>query len=233
LGVTLEFQVFAPDANVIARGMDRTRFDPWGAHGGLPGARMLPAVINPGTERERRIRKINFLRLVPGDTVKITTSGGGGYGDPLERDPERVRLDVELGFVSREAAENLYGCVFDSNGNVDEDAVAKRRRELRASRKGAAPRIFSLGEAREKYDALWSAEAQDALNSILVALPILVRYRIKNEFHKALYDEARDRPITREEIAQCWDGLRPRFYPPRYLADQFQPKVKSDGPAAN
>lgn len=233
LGVTLEFQVFAPDVTVIARGMDRTRFDPWGVHGGLPGARMLPALINAGSEHETSIRKINFLRLNPGDTVKITSSGGGGYGDPLERETERVRLDVELGFVSREAAENLYGCVIDSNGKVDEEATATRRRECKAFRKGAGSRVFALGEAREKYDALWPAEARDALGDILAGLPILVRYRIKNEFHKALYNETRDKPITREEIAQCWDDLRPRFYPERYLADQFRPKVEREGPAAN
>ena len=65
LGVALEFQVFAPDATVIARGMDRTRFHPWGVHGGLPGARMKSAFVNQGADNERQVRKINFLRLSP------------------------------------------------------------------------------------------------------------------------------------------------------------------------
>ena len=82
-------------------------------------------------------------------------------------------------------------------------------------------------------------EALDRERHARVALKTLLRvdadaiYRIKNEFHKALYNETRDKPITREEIAQCWDDLRPRFYPERYLADQFRPKVEREGPAAN
>lgn len=224
LGVTLEFQIFAPDATVIARGMDRTYFDPWGVHGGLPGARMQPALINAGTDRERSVRKIDFLRLIPGDTVKITTSGGGGYGDPIEREPELVRLDVEFGFVSREAAERLYGCVIDENGKVDERATSTRRRDLSASRRENDPRMFALGTARDRYDAVWSPEARAALSELLAELPILVRYRIKNELHNALFGDSRDEPITRAEVARCWSDLRPRFYPERYLADQFQPK---------
>ena len=78
LGIQLEFQVFAPDATVIARGMDRTRFHPWGVQGGRTGARMLPAVLNPDTDREQSIRKINFLKLVPGDRIAAVDLGPAG-----------------------------------------------------------------------------------------------------------------------------------------------------------
>jgi N-methylhydantoinase B len=224
LGIALEFQVFAPDATVVARGMDRTRFQPWGVHGGHPGARMKPALVNAGTDREQSIRKINFLKLSPGDRVRLETSGGGGYGDPLLRDVERVRTDVELGFVSRGAAESVYGIVFDAKGEIDEAKTAAERRRRLASQPPAATPSFSLGEARNEYDAKWSAEARDALQRILAELPILVRYRIKNELHNRLIGQATRTPITRDDVQACWSELRARLYPDRYLARQFLPK---------
>ena len=224
LGIQLEFQVFAPDATVIARGMDRTRFHPWGAQGGGTGARMLPAVLNAGTDRERSFRKINFLKLDPGDRLRITTSGGGGYGDPLERNPEHVRLDVELGVVSPERAASDYGVIVDPVRNVDEKATVERREALRARRKNEKASIFSLGSDREQYDACWGPGSREAVADILSRLPILVRYRIKNEIHGLLFRGNRCSPITREEVDRCWAELRPTFYPERYLAEQFLPK---------
>jgi N-methylhydantoinase B len=221
LGVTLEFQVFAPDATVIARGMDRTRFHPWGVQGGRTGARMQPALLNPDTDREQSIRKINFLKLVPGDSVRITTSGGGGYGDPLDRDLELIRTDVELGFVSIDRASADYGVVTDANGKIDEMATHKKRELLRTARKGKDIEPFCLGFDRDQYESWWSPGARKALSEILSRLPILVRYRIKNEFHFRLFKSERTGPISPEEISSCWAELRPNFYPERYLAEQF------------
>jgi N-methylhydantoinase B/oxoprolinase/acetone carboxylase alpha subunit len=53
--------------------------------------------------------KFTNIRLVGGDEVLIESPGGGGYGDPRERDPERLSRDVEEGFVSSGAAASLYG----------------------------------------------------------------------------------------------------------------------------
>jgi N-methylhydantoinase B len=224
LGIQLEFQVFAPDATVIARGMDRTRFHPWGAQGGSPGARMQPALLNPETDREQSIRKINFLKLMPGDRLRITSSGGGGYGDPLDRDPEHVRLDAELGFVTPERAASDYGVIVDALGRINEQGTAKKRDQLRAARQGKTQGMFSLGPEREQYDACWGPDSWEAVADILSRLPILVRYRIKNEIHGILFKTQRQAPITRAEVDSCWAQLRPTFYPERYLADQFLPK---------
>jgi N-methylhydantoinase B len=224
LGIELEFQVFAPDATVIARGMDRTRFHPWGAQGGGTGARMLPAVLNAGTDRERSFRKINFLKLIPGDRLRITTSGGGGYGDPTERNPEHVRFDVELGAVSRERAASDYGVIIDLDCKVDETATVERRKTLRSGRKSEKAGIFSLGPDREQYDAAWGPGSREAVADILSRLPILVRYRIKNEIHGLLFKDERRLAITKQEVDRCWAELRPTFYPERYLAEQFLPK---------
>ena len=224
LGIQLEFQVFAPDATVIARGMDRTRFHPWGAQGGRPGARMQPALLNPESDREQSIRKINFLKLMPGDRLRITSSGGGGYGDPLDRDPEHVRLDAELGFVTPGRAASDYGVIVDALGRLDQQATAQKRDQLRAARQGKTQGLFSLGPDREQYDACWGPGSREAVADILSRLPILVRYRIKNEIHGLLFKTERQAPITRAEVDSCWAQLRPTFYPERYLADQFLPK---------
>jgi N-methylhydantoinase B len=225
LGIALEFQVFAPDATVVARGMDRTRFHPWGVHGGHPGARMRPALLYAGSEREQSIRKINFLKLNPGDRVRLATSGGGGYGNPLLRDIERVRADVELGFVSRLAAQHDYGVVFDATGALDEaKTVAERKLRLSTQLEIPIP-SFNLGKDRDEYEATWSADARAAFQEILGKLPILVRYRIKNELHNRLLGEQRLNPITRQEVLLRWNELRARLYPDRYLASQFIPKA--------
>jgi N-methylhydantoinase B len=73
-----------------------------------------PDVVgNPGREDERHMLKANAYPLAPGSVVELRTGGGGGFGDPLERDPERVRADVRNGYVSVEAAARDYGVVLD------------------------------------------------------------------------------------------------------------------------
>ena len=66
------------------------------------------------------------------DDVVVMESGGcGGYGDPIERDPqEAVRADVREGFVSAERARDGYGVVLDAAGEVDEEATAAAREAL-------------------------------------------------------------------------------------------------------
>jgi N-methylhydantoinase B len=70
-----------------------------------------------------------------GATVVIRSAGGGGYGDPLERDPERVAADVREGYVSPEAAADVYGVLLQSSGELDSAATLCRRKQLRASRR--------------------------------------------------------------------------------------------------
>lgn len=75
-----------------------------------------------------------------GDILRISTQGGGGYGDPLERDPFRVHKDVTDGKVSPEQGDRAYGVVLDSStSKVDEGATRERRSELAAQRIYLAP----------------------------------------------------------------------------------------------
>jgi N-methylhydantoinase B len=67
-----------------------------------------------------------------GDVVRLLTSGGGGWGDPLDRPADRVRRDVAGGFVSAESAREDYGVVLDARGALDAEAT----QALRAARRG-------------------------------------------------------------------------------------------------
>lgn len=70
--------------------------------------------------------------LQPGEAVVSYSAGGGGYGPPSERPVERVKYDVEEGWITKERADALYGVVFAENGRIDEAATAARRKALAA-----------------------------------------------------------------------------------------------------
>src|SRR6266852_4843242 len=77
--------------------------------------------------------KVSGFPLEPGDVLLMESSGGGGFGDPLERDPASVAADVDEGYVTAAAAEAIYGVVF-RKGAPDAGATAARRAELHAAR---------------------------------------------------------------------------------------------------
>ena len=106
--------------------LERSVTPAWGLFGG--GEAVGPdVIINEGAADEQRMLKVNALPLPPGSVVDLLTGGGGGFGMPLERDPERVRADVLDGYVSREAAARDYGVVLDDALVVDLEASARLR----------------------------------------------------------------------------------------------------------
>ena len=124
-GIVREYEILAEDAMLAIR-IDSIKNPPWGIDGGMSGGTGR-AVINPGTSRERVLAPLSDgNRLVRGDILRIETGGGGGYGHPFDRPAETVLEDVLGGYVSREAAERLYGVVLDGD-RVDEDATARAR----------------------------------------------------------------------------------------------------------
>lgn len=118
------------DANVSVRS-DRRDFPPYGLADGLHG---MPSsmVINPDAEKPRVLRTKATDTLKPGDSIRHVQAGGGGWGDPLKRDPAAVHLDVLNEKVSADKAEELYGVVIDRNSlELDEVATLSRRDSLR------------------------------------------------------------------------------------------------------
>ena len=130
LGCTREYEVLE-EAMVPVRGAKgslRSKLPPWGVFGGKP-ARVGTIFVN-GVEVSERAREI---ALEPGDVVRIDMNAGGGYGDPLERDPERVLGDLLDGYVTREGARDDYGVVIDPETlTVDQPATDRLRGRLRA-----------------------------------------------------------------------------------------------------
>ncbi|QIN80100.1 hydantoinase B/oxoprolinase family protein [Rubrobacter marinus] len=112
---------------------DGHRFAPWGIFGGEEGI-AGDLLLNPGTDGEQHLpSKIPDRRMRAGETVRTVSPCGGGYGDPLQRDPARVLDDVLDGFVSEENARKQYGVVL-SDGGVDAAATASLRERMAGER---------------------------------------------------------------------------------------------------
>jgi N-methylhydantoinase B len=89
-----------------------------------------------GQSKTLALRQQNFLQK-PSDVYAVIWSAGGGFGDPIERDPERVRDDVfEQAAVSKQAAKAIYGVVFKRDESIDTKATAKLRESIRQKRMG-------------------------------------------------------------------------------------------------
>lgn len=101
--------------------LDGHHHPPKGVRGGCPGAAAYAAKVDrEGTER--RVPCVSAETLLPGEFIVGADTGGGGYGDPLERDPERVRFDVLEKWVSMEQARDVYGVVL--RGHVEDESLA-------------------------------------------------------------------------------------------------------------
>ncbi|MFM1650547.1 hydantoinase B/oxoprolinase family protein [Brevibacillus sp. B_LB10_24] len=120
---------------------DRSRSVTWGILGGLPS---LPhgAWLNPGTTDEKFLGTVfSNIPLKPGDSFDRPSAGGGGLGDPLERDPHDVLEDVIDQYVSIERAKKDYGVVIKENDwevcdfEIDWEATETERAYIRAHRK--------------------------------------------------------------------------------------------------
>jgi N-methylhydantoinase B len=123
------------DASVPVRslkGSFRGKMPPWGIFGGA-SAKIGDVFLN-GVQVADGVREVN---LKSGDVVRVQTNAGGGFGDPFERDPERVLGDVLDRYVSIDSARENYGVVIDPDRRVvDIEATtelrAKQRVEVRS-----------------------------------------------------------------------------------------------------
>jgi len=134
LGLTREVRVLVASSRLSVLA-EKAVLPPFGVCGGAAGAtnrfwvrrgdRPIQPSPLPG--------KVGGFPIETGDVVMMESSGGGGFGDPLERDPARVAADLAEGYVTPAAAEREYGVVWRA-GRVDEVATRARRESLRAAR---------------------------------------------------------------------------------------------------
>jgi N-methylhydantoinase B len=129
-GLLLEIRVLNSHAT-FSLVSDRAIVPPYGVCGGLSGAPNAYSIDRAGEVIPLSTPgKASGIRLRTNDIVVACTAGGGGYGDPLTREPERVAGDVALGFLSRSAGREHYGVVVDGRGALDLDATATLRAKL-------------------------------------------------------------------------------------------------------
>ncbi len=114
---------YAPTPPVnLAMQSGRYTYPPEGLFGGKPGAKARFLVNGEAGN------PYGLTQLKPGDVVTIDAPGGGGYGNPLEREPEMVETDVAEGYVTPEQARSDYGVVIDRQTmKVDEEATRALR----------------------------------------------------------------------------------------------------------
>ena len=114
---------------------DRWLTPPWGILGGKPGMRSTKILVHTDGTRTVLPSKCDQIKVEPGDQLIFQTAGGGGWGDPLERDIEKVRVDVVRELVSVEKAASDYGVVCDpETSEVDEEATRALRQRMKESR---------------------------------------------------------------------------------------------------
>ncbi len=132
---------------------DRSILSCWGVKGGRAG-QPFQVTIDPGGPNERHMDGlVDDEPVAVGEVIRIRTTGGGGWGDPLERDLDLVRRDVRWGKVSRQAAERDYGVVITgpaATPSVDEAASVARRARLRDDRGEVA--FFDRGPGYARLD---------------------------------------------------------------------------------
>jgi N-methylhydantoinase B len=124
-GIRKDVRVLGEDVR-LTNLTDRQKFAPPGILGGAAGA-LGATVRNPDSETAEVLESKGTYALEQGDVISTRLAGGGGYGDPLEREPSRVAADVRDGLLSREKARDAYGVVFGPDGEVDERATEALR----------------------------------------------------------------------------------------------------------
>lgn len=158
LGYRKEIRVLA-DASFLSVA-DRSILSCWGLKGGRAG-KPFRVTVDPGGRDERQLDGlVDDEPLAAGTLVRIDTTGGGGWGDPLERDARLVAHDVTQGKVSPEAARSEYGVEFvalaDNGYEVDERATSLLRDQMRAVR--GPLRFFDRGPGYRRLSGREQAE---------------------------------------------------------------------------
>ena len=187
-GVCLEFRLLVPKTIVTARGMERCRFEPWGAQGGNAAGRTRAFVQRAGAEGHEHYGAIDVLHLGPGDRVRLEATGGGGYGPRLDRDPEDVVFDVRSGLLSESVALEAYGVVLapQQPSGFDARATATRRAQLRDT--SVTAELIDLGPARRDYEQVWTSPVADIIAERLQQQPLAFRSWVRRELQARIDD---------------------------------------------
>ena len=128
---------------------DRWLTYPWGVSGGEPGRRSSKRLVRADGSETYLPAKCDDIEVKKGDLLYFDTWGGGGWGDPLKRDPALVLKDVDCGLVTIEGARR-YGVVI-VNGKVDEAATLALRNDMEGARGEVS--LFNFGGTIDEIKA--------------------------------------------------------------------------------
>ena len=113
--------------------IDRAHCPPWGLEGGHPGfGNKIDLRLDGKLIDDLANAKVFTQRLKSGDQIHHLSGGGGGFGPPVDREPERVAYDVVEGYVSAAIAKAAYGVIVSANGEIDSAATQKQRETLKS-----------------------------------------------------------------------------------------------------
>ncbi len=185
---------------------DRTTVPPYGLHRGGPGAPTVTFVRRADGERVDfdTPGKVAGFAMRSGDVLVMESAGGGGWGDPLDREPAAVADDVTQGYLDADDAQHRYGLRFDADGRVDAAATAAARQELRRQRTwlrvsttGRQPYTGERGRRRLAYVGPGTGLAEGALVEIHGPHPAPLRAWVRH-----------DPDLTDDQLALDDDGLQ-------------------------
>jgi len=137
---------------------DRAQTYPWGVDGGSYGQPSTKTLVRTDGTEEHLPSKVENVPVEAGDKLVFSTAGGGGLGDPLDRDASAVATEVRRGLISESAARKEYGVVVKKNGTVDQDATQAKRAAIREERE--EPPEFDYGPLPD-YDELAERIAEE------------------------------------------------------------------------
>lgn len=129
IGIAREWEFFT---DTLFTGEGDRHYDPpkgiWGGKDGETGS----LTLNFGIEKEKKLHaKVTNYKINRGDRLLIKTPSGGGYADPIERNPESVLADVLDEFITLETARNVYGVEINQEGKLDLEVTLKLRNEMK------------------------------------------------------------------------------------------------------
>lgn len=174
-GQMISFRVLKDGCHLLARGLERLRFPPWGVAGGACST-VTRMILNEGEDGEVELGKIDMIELSEGDTVTAYMSGAGGYGDSLNRDPSKVLRDVETELVTIAGAARDYGVII-LDGQVNTPATVN----LRSNKRTEETTQSEFGEERVAWESVFADGRMLSLTETLDKHPPARRQRVRNK----------------------------------------------------
>ena len=120
------YRLLEKEAELVMRS-DRRSITPYGLKGGLPGTPSWNIIRSGKNQTLLPVCPMSSIKMVENDEFIHIQAGGGGFGDPLQRDPNKVLNDFLNGLIDKDYAEQVYGVVIFKNAIMLEKTVSKRK----------------------------------------------------------------------------------------------------------